>query len=786
MKNVTVKRFFAVALAGAMALTTVACGQQTAEPTKPVEEQTTEDTTVEETEEVEEVKTADMKTDLKFDGYNLVWEDNFDSELNENDWNYELHEPGWVNNELQEYVKSDENVFIKDGKLVIKPVVGTDENGNTTYTSGRVNTQGKHDFKYGIIQASIKMPKGKGFLPAFWMMPTDENLYGQWPRCGEIDIAEVLGDATKTAYGTIHYGNPHNENQSKFNLKSGDFSSEFHNYAVEWKPGEMIWYVDGEIIGRAKDWYTATEGLGEVTFPAPFDQPFYIILNLAVGGNWPGNPDDTTDFDKASMEVDYVKVYQMDEYDENVEKPVKIVNFREPNEDGNYVNNANFEEAENLADDQNWKFLIAKDGAGEAEIKDNSIVISSTAEGTEDYAVQLIQSIMPMKKGCSYRVTFDAWADEARQMKVAVTAPEAGWIRYLPDTSLDLTTEKQTYTYDFDMTEADDPYGRLEFNMGHQGSCATIHITNVRLEMTAEGDASSLGKGVLSDGNYVYNSKFQEGPKHLGSWEFTEQNGVTYEVTPLEDGRRLHINVAKDLAEPFTVHQMGLGMPEGSECVCSFDAEATSDYVVVVGGNANEMDTATKTASIVFKGSHKGGADDLIFRIEKAGDYYFDNVRIEENVMIKNGSFNAGMSGYEVYVDSSAAASYVVDSLSEDNALDFSIEETGSEDWKIQLKQNNVCLENGHTYTLTFDAKSDISRKIRAIMQGNESKGWAVYSEDLIVDLTSDYQTFTVTFTMEADTDPEAFLSICLGAVDGISISKKHRVCIDNISLVEV
>ena len=165
------------------------------------------------------------------------------------------------------------------------------------------------------------MPEGQGFLPAFWMMPTDENLYGQWPRCGEIDIMEVLGNDTTKSYGTVHYGNPHSEQQGSYVLPSGSFSSEYHNFAVEWEPGRINWYVDGNLIHTANDWYSATEGQGEITYPAPFDQPFYIILNLAVGGNWPGSPDETTNIAQAAMYIDYVRVYQKDSYDEDVSVP---------------------------------------------------------------------------------------------------------------------------------------------------------------------------------------------------------------------------------------------------------------------------------------------------------------------------------------------------------------------------------------------------------------------------------------------------------------------------------
>lgn len=201
---------------------------------------------------------------LSYEGYTLRWEDTFDgTALNREDWNVELHEPGWVNNELQSYVDSPENIYLEDGKLVLKPVETRSADGTVSYTSGRVNTQNKHDFKYGIFEARAKVPAGQGFLPAFWMMPTNENLYGQWPRCGEIDIMEVLGNDTTRSYGTLHYGNPHSQSQAGCTLTEGSFSDEYHTFAVEWEPGRISWYVDGRMIHTENDWYSATEGQGD-------------------------------------------------------------------------------------------------------------------------------------------------------------------------------------------------------------------------------------------------------------------------------------------------------------------------------------------------------------------------------------------------------------------------------------------------------------------------------------------------------------------------------------------
>ena len=237
---------------------------------------------------------------LSYQNYELVFEDNFDSPaLDRNRWNVELHEPGWVNEELQEYVDSEENIFLRDGKLLIRPVKTVHKDGSPSYTSGRISTQHKHDFTYGLFRARLRGPKGRGFLPAFWLMTTDEDKYGQWPVCGEIDIMEVKGDQTGTNHGTLHYGLPHEENQGTLTLSQGDFSEEFHDFALLWEPEVIRWYVDGRLFHEVVQWPTA-----------PFHHDMYLILNLAVGGSWVGYPDETTDFEHAAFAVDYVRVYQ--------------------------------------------------------------------------------------------------------------------------------------------------------------------------------------------------------------------------------------------------------------------------------------------------------------------------------------------------------------------------------------------------------------------------------------------------------------------------------------------
>lgn len=278
---------------------------------------------------------AQENNTLSYEGYTKVWGDEFDGDsLNRDDWNVETHEKGWVNSELQEYVDSEENIQVKDGKLVINPVkkVSSIESNDATstkevvsYTSGRVSTQNKQTFTYGRFECRAKVPKGQGYLPAFWLMANDENLYGQWPRCGEIDCMEVMGQETNKAYGTVHYGNPHAQSQGTYYTgeNESDFSDDFHVFTCDWEPGKITWYVDGVKYHEENDWYSTTVGQETLAYPAPFDQPFYIILNLAVGGSWVGNPNDETSFENNPYEIDYVRVYQKDSYNENVKRPVK-------------------------------------------------------------------------------------------------------------------------------------------------------------------------------------------------------------------------------------------------------------------------------------------------------------------------------------------------------------------------------------------------------------------------------------------------------------------------------
>ena len=663
-----------------------------------------------------------------------------------------------------------------------------------SYTSGRISTQNLKTFTYGRFEVRAKVPNGQGYLPAFWLMANDENVYGQWPRCGEIDCMEVMGQDTNKLYGTIHYGNPHAESQGTYTIKDGEksFSDDFHTFTCDWEPGKITWYVDGIKYHEESNWHSTTEGQGTLTYPAPFDQPFYIILNLAVGGSWVGNPNEETSFVNNPFVVDYVRVYQKDSYDENVTRPeVKFEPTNEPDESGNYIKNSTFAEAEDLTDDTNWKFITALDGAATAEIKDNSMVIKTEKAGTVDYSVQLVQANVPFEKGATYEVSFDAQASENRKMNVDVKAPDRGYQSYMKTLVPELTTEMKHFSTQFVMKADSDVNGRLEFNMGNAGS-GDIVLKNVVVRKTAEPDPNAKEeKTILANGSCIYNGSFQEGKNHLGYWDITPE-GADIKVTGLSDGRRL-VTEGKSV----TISQSDLAFKEGTAYALSFDAYAQNGAIVVatVGGNTYKVnvEAGNEKKDYVVKIPATAKFTDKTVSLKIEGAISLDNVKMVEDAKIKNGSFNDSLSGYEVYVDSAAKATVVVDSLKENNALDVTVDDTGADDWRIQIKQNNVLLEKGKKYKLSYEAKSTIDRKIRVVMQGGAALGWPVYSEhsddqdanDGIVTLTSEYQKFTEEFIMTEETDAKAFLSICLGNVDG-QITDQHRIVIDNISLVEV
>lgn len=232
-----------------------------------------------------------------------VWSDEFEGkELDRSKWKFETGGHGFGNNELQFYTDRPENTHLEGGSLVIE--AREEKFQNRGYTSAKL--QSKAAWTYGRYEFRAKLPQGRGVWPAIWMMPEDMKKYGGWPSCGEIDILEQLGHEPNRVYGTLHFGNPHRSKGASVVLKKGSLSEDFHEYVLEWFPGEVRWYVDGELYQAQNDWFTNAAG---AAWPSPFDRPFYLQLNVAVGGNWPGSPDGATVWPQ-KLTVDYIRVYK--------------------------------------------------------------------------------------------------------------------------------------------------------------------------------------------------------------------------------------------------------------------------------------------------------------------------------------------------------------------------------------------------------------------------------------------------------------------------------------------
>ncbi|MGP9802709.1 family 16 glycosylhydrolase [Rheinheimera sp. NSM] len=281
--------------------------------------------------------------------WQLVWSDEFDGDSIDNSkWTHEINCSGGGNNEQQCYTDSADNSFVADGNLHIVALPAEDD-APLPYTSARLNTKFQGDFKYGRFEMRAKLPQGQGSWPAFWMLPTDE-VYGGWPKSGEIDIMEAVnlkvadadGNEEARVHGTLHYGRDWPDNSStgkEYSLPDGaNPADDFHTYAIEWQEGEIRWYVDGylfqtqmasEVRYNNKDqaaglihrgWFSeyfdiATGELETHWDASPFDQRFHLLLNLAVGGNWPSNVNNTGIDAAAFAEgqsyiIDYVRVYQ--------------------------------------------------------------------------------------------------------------------------------------------------------------------------------------------------------------------------------------------------------------------------------------------------------------------------------------------------------------------------------------------------------------------------------------------------------------------------------------------
>ncbi|MBR6968121.1 MAG: glycoside hydrolase family 16 protein [Ruminococcus sp.] len=395
-------------------------------------------------------------------GWTLKWSDEFDSgSLDGGKWSYELGNwkldnngnyitNGWGNNEQEFY--TDKNTTVKDGILTIsaRRESYTDEKqGSYEYTSARINTKDKFSFCGGRIEVRARCDAGKSLWPAIWMLP-EKEVYGGWAASGEIDIMEGWGSTPEKICGTIHFGGAWPDNTyltNDYNFPNGDGTQNWHVYSVEWEKGEIRWYVDDVLYSTQNSWSSAG-----FSFPAPFDQDFYIILNLAVGGHFDGidgiyaDPATFAEGPK-SFDIDYVRVY---EKDGTKFRPTELTSAALDN----YIEGADAS-------------VVNKEGC---------TVISVRNAGELEYAVMGLIIGQQVRAGEKHTLSFDVSSTAERSM--VVTAEDSSYARYL-DEKLTVSPERKHYS--FDVTFDRDMSADIKFQLGNIDGAAALGAHEVTL-----------------------------------------------------------------------------------------------------------------------------------------------------------------------------------------------------------------------------------------------------------------------------------------------------------------
>ena len=384
------------------------------------------------------------KLDRSDEGYVLVWSDELDGDsLDETKWSCQ-HGTGedyglknWGNGEQQNYTNREENVRVEDGQLIITAL--REDYESSSYTSARIRTVTDNDeslftFTYGRVEAKIKVDGGSGVWPAFWLLPADKSIYGEWAASGELDIMEAKGRTPGVIGGTAHFGEtwPNNTYSSKeYVFKEGNGISDYHTYAIEWEPGCIRWYVDDECYSTLTDWFSNGAAKGaDYTAPAPFDVPFYIILNLALGGSYDPQGVVTEKSFPAQMCVDFVRVFQKEGgYEEEIKAAMdaKSDNFdydatKRPLAGKYLVYNGTFDQGRNRLAfwhtedmDAEVSSCIDADAYGNGDYTREAVLIPTSADA------KLYQTGIQLEEEKPYGIRCTISAEEETDLIISVT-----------------------------------------------------------------------------------------------------------------------------------------------------------------------------------------------------------------------------------------------------------------------------------------------------------------------------------------------------------------------------
>lgn len=756
---------------------------------------------------------------LTTDPWTLVWSDEFsEGTIDPTKWTYDLgdgsqfNNPGWGNNEKQWYTSDEKNAKVENGNLII--TAHKEATSGKEYTSSRLKTKGLFSKKYGKFEIRAKAPTGKGYWPAIWMLP-ENNEYGIWASSGELDIMEGWGSRPNTVAGTIHYGGewPNNiYSGDEYIFPEGSTIEQYHTYSIEWEPGEIRWYVDGELFLTKNDWYSISKGQpANNAYPAPFNQEFHLLINLAVGGNFDGDPTPDTVFPK-SMEVDYVRVYELTgrEYRE----PVPVTLDKEPYlegsklalADGNLVYNNNFTEeipgdsGMGIPNTAHWAFY--KEAGAEATVTtvpvegQNFVKVNISSAGGNAYSVQP-QAIVSVAKGRFYKLSFDAKTDTSRNISVRLTGGESrGFTVYSPTLKTELTSELAHYETKFQMKEDSDVAARIEFNLGTNAS--PVWLGNVRLEeidsIPFEHDNP---KTPLGSGNHLYNGTFDLGePNRMGYWH-TEAAGDATVTANVDEAGQLNLHIGGSESGEVRLIQKGIQLLQGQDYELTFDAAVSSTRTAIVQLLGKDGSVYAQQTVHLVPGEQviKIAFDRLTGQSDPEGQFVMllsgaaDTVTVDNFELLRtsfyydptliyyplvNGDFNNGFNAWERLLTEQGGQSHA---SIVDGAANYRITNTGSQPYSVMLFQNNLKAASGTEYVLEFDASSSRARSIGVNVE-NESYQ-ASFSE--LVELTPEMKHYR--FEFRQGSKDTLSLKFLLGKVEGVSIAEAHDVRFDNVKL---
>ncbi|WP_052429690.1 carbohydrate binding domain-containing protein [Paenibacillus borealis] len=753
------------------------------------------------------------------DPWTLVWNDEFDDgSIDPAKWTYDLGDgtivgnPGWGNNELEYYTSDGKNVKEEDGKLVI--TARKEAVGGKPYTSSRIKTKGLYSKLYGKFEIRAKAPTGKGLWPAIWMLPEDYT-YGNWAASGELDIMEGWGSRPNVVAGTIHYGSqwPDNVYSGKEYVLPGNSTIEdYHTYSIEWEPGEIRWYVDGVLFSTKNDWYSKSSGQPAMNaYPAPFNQRFHLLMNLAVGGNFDGNPTEETVF-PSSMEIDYVRIYELTgrEYREPVpvefEKEPYLEGAKLPLEDGNFIHNNGFTEqvegdaGMGIPNTAHW--VLYKDEGADAALSvepiggQNFLKVNISSAGGNSYSIQP-QAIVSVAKGRYYKLSFDAKTDTARDISVRLTggAP-LGFPSYSPAFKADLTPEIQHFETMFQMKESSDNAARIEFNMGTNAS--PVWLGNARLEeidhIPFDHDSA---KTPLGSGNHLYNGSFDLGePDRLSYWHTGATGGAAVLPVVVDPGvLKLEISGGDGGSADVALLQKGIFLVQGHDYKLTFEAESSSPRTAFVELRGNDGTvyasqpvqlTADKQQVEAVFTNLAGATDHLgqfVLRLGgTAGTVYVDNFVLLRTSFyydptltyypLLNGDFSFGLNNWERLVTEDGGQSTAA---AVDGAAKFSITNTGNKAYSVMLFQNGLKAAAGSDYVVEFDASSSVARQIS--VKAENAKYFSSMDKTIDISPATDHYRFEFRQT----TNDTLSLKFLLGKVGDVSVPQSHDIIIDNV-----